>query len=210
MSTIFVPKGVKKSDLYDYINNLYEKRQSQLKKKYCESLKPIADEILKLSEGLIEKLSTILNSIETLDLEFLKYLTNNNYGVSCLKNSSWYFQNSPKHVVDKFLTTKAENVQALIYDDKVIPLRYIPHFKTWNAIVSNYNKELEEAQKLRDELTLIVKNEKKAQKAYKRLAELGLDMTSFQENFKEESYLPDIVRTSVSVEIFNNLGDEQS
>lgn len=208
MGKIWVPEGVRKADLYEYIENLYNKRESKLKEEYSKSLKPMVERLLHLHDSMLNKLEDILQEIQTLDIDLLKELTKYNHGIIALNSANYYFNKSPKQIVESVLNSKAENVEELRFSETVMSEEMKEIVKAWNAVVVNYNKEISEAIKLKDELYMIVKNERRATRAYKRLVELGLDMTGFKENFKNETYVPDILRTSVDINIFNGLGDE--
>ena len=205
MTDIKVPKGIKKQDLYDFIDGLHDKKVELLRESYRGHLKLLIDPIYEQVEELakigdeIRKLSTDAN------LNFLYELTGHQYEISQMNYATGMTSN-PTHYVKRNLENRMQNIHVLNWESVHFEdnLHLTKFVELWNSWVREFIEMQQPPKKLRRELTSLVKSEKRAVKAFQILAELGLDMTPFQPS---EPVLPAIIQTSVDITIFNNIGE---
>lgn len=203
MAEFHAPKSIKKRELYDYINSLRSTRVGELKDEYSQKLLKLADKLYPLVEDAMAPLDDVREALTRLDLNFLYTVSGCNYAVDRLIGASNQLTSLPSYYARREITSNASAVCSLEWTkeerEKIPGLNSI--IREWNTIVSEYKEKITEARKLKDELTQIVVHEKRAAKAYIKLAELGLDMSSFVETVQVT--LPAIITTTVDVNIFN-------
>lgn len=209
MADYHVPKRITKKELYAFLDDLFEKRVKQLKAEYSAKLKPLVPSILDELESLLSEADDIRQSLKSINLDLLYDVTGYSYAVSNLKTAVWNFNSKPSDMAKNSLQRRAETISDIHWSEDFFNSNsnLLGYVRVWNKVVEEYRQKVKEASQLRDELTLVVRNERKAPKAYKRLADIGLDMSVFE---PQVASVPDIIRPSIDVNIFNNLKERTS
>lgn len=206
MTGITVPKHITKAELYNHLEELSTKRINDLDKKYKPSLTVIADKLIHCLKPEFDRMESLRTRLKETDILFM-YRVTNNYNYSSL-SSTVYDMNIPAHNIfikrmDSLIQTKSEIGWAEEDWEDRPQLAEITGL--WNAEVAKFAKERKESLQLKNELIRVVKSEKRAQKGFQLLVELGLDMSRF---VPSKASVPAIIKPSVDISIFNDIEDK--
>lgn len=209
MAEIHVPKNITKKELYAYINKLSNKKLDEVQTKYQEQLTSLIPQLMEHLKEFVKPIDEILEALHTLDVTPFENLFGYNGIISNTRSLQFYarsYSGSFSKYCEDTLKGRAKYVSQLAFDEnkviKKLPAEFKILVQTWNKIVTEYNEKKGEVIKLEQELTSIAKNERKGPKAYKRLAEVGLDMTGLTQS---DSSVPDIIRPSIDLSILNSV-----
>lgn len=209
MAEIHVPKNITKKELYAYITKLSNKKLDEVQTKYQEQLTALIPQLMEHLKEFVKPVDEILEGLHTLDVTPFENLFGYNGIISNTRSLQFYARNhsgSFSKYCEDTLKGRAKYVSQLLFDEnkviKKLPAEFKIIVQTWNKIVTEYNEKKGEVIKLEEELTSIAKNERKGPQAYKRLAEVGLDMTGLT---KSDSSVPDIIRPSIDLSILNSV-----
>lgn len=212
MAEIHVPKNITKKELYAYITKLSNKKLDEVQEKYQEQLKSLVPQLMKHLGEFVKPFDEAIQALYNLDVTPFENLFGYNGIISNARSLQFYASNHSgslfKYCEDT-LHGRVKYVNQLSFDENKVVKKLSPEFKilvqTWNKLVLEYKEKKAEILKLEQELTSIAKNEKKGPKAYKRLAEVGLDMTGLTPASSKSSGVPDIVRPSIDLSILNSV-----
>lgn len=208
MESIKVPKDIKKSDLYQYTEMLHRKRVAELREEYPPKLDELKMQILKelqLDSAAADEMITLSRTVNT---RLLYEAAGHDYELNSLRSIP-AIRGTASGLITNNLNSRQRNIQKLSWREIEEGSPLIKMVEKWDGIVESYNDQEIQSRKLRRELDAIVKSERRAPNAFKKLYELGLDMKHLQ---PEKSSVPALITTSVSLDIYNNLkvNDEDS
>lgn len=206
MTKIQAPKSLTKTDLYDHLEDLHNKRLSKLKAKYQPQLRLLLNEIYNYLEPELLLAEDVRKGMLETDWNYL-YDMMNDYDYYKIGNALFNLK-APVHIqAQKRFEYFIGNMTTISWDEKTLESRPELEFLTenFNEEMRRYFSERDQSKQLKKELWRIVKSEKRPKKAFETLHELGLDMTKFKPAVAE---LPAVVRTSVDIAIFNELVNE--
>jgi hypothetical protein len=198
---------IKKSELREFFDKKFEQKENEIKKELDDLITksvepyiqkysaPQIDEIEKLSKELANKLEYIKNTFKLSNEYFINYLSH------YISNIRELVKNNIKNKVKRLLN--GEN-----YD--IIKAKESGHYTEELIEISKelikksklYYNKIEQLHELHKEIKLVINNERTGEKAYKRLIELGVDMSEFKPS--QPSQLPAVIKLSVDVDLINN------
>lgn len=201
MTDIKVPKNIKKVELYDHLDSIRIKTLDKSKAKYQNQLEPVKEDLISFLSHQIVLAENARLAIQATNFKLI-YAMSTNYRHNDLSKIAFELKSSTGHDIRKSINY---NLIALRKFNETHPkfvgTAIVPILEKWNDIVTKYEKEKSDGLTLYNELTRVVKAQKKASKAFQVLVEMGLDMSKFE---PEIPNLPALVKTSVDINIFNS------
>lgn len=203
---------MKKQDLYNLINERFSTSSTALYDKFRTEQKILADEYFEQIKkevnitAISEKINEAIDSIRTVNL--FGFLSHNAYdgfisSVRRFGDSKHNFEKSMKNSIQMLFSITSTIKTQDSFDHSEMSKKY---FSLHDKCVLWYKKENEKLVTLRNELEHVVKVYPNAKKAAKKLEELGLDLSDIEEIKAEK--LPEVIKTSVDVCLFNKKGCE--
>lgn len=200
-----------KSQLYNYVKHLHNTRVDKIRERFSHNLYPLGNELLELLREPLIALDKAREEIRKIEqhLPLLSAVSDNNHGISNLHRSNLSFSSSPSTYVYNAVDRLARNGRKLgelknySSDPRIIEIS-----EEWEKIVTTIDAEIATSNSLKQDLQSIIYREKTGSAAYKRLVDLGLDMTEFHRQIEEENKkknnVPEITKTHINIAIFNN------
>ncbi len=199
------PKGLTKKELYSFIEKSKLSRTKQLTNQYAPLLESLVDELIEALKPDIERYQKAHDIVAESDRHYALYMFSGySSSIDKFRSVAAVSQSIESYFRNVFVN-RAKSVISLTWDQE-----YVNSFEgfaevvnRWNKLVDKFEESMDEARTLEKELTAIVYAERKADKAYLKLDQLGLDMTGLIES-RPGSFLPIVAQPTVSINIFND------
>lgn len=206
MTGITVPKHITKAELYDHLEDLNMKRIDIITKKLKPKLQELSEAIYQSIKNDLEEAEAIRQALKELDLQFI-YRATNSYQYNSISSDAYNMNTNAHSDFKRTMEARLNNKSTIIWKEEDIESRPLLNELTskWNTEIEKYEKERKQSEKLKRELTQVVKSEKRAQKGFQLLVELGLDMSRF---VPSKASVPAIIKPSVDISIFNDIEDK--
>jgi hypothetical protein len=205
-----IPRDVRKSDLYDYVETLCSKKIRMLHEKTQEKLNTlsldehiyleVSDEISEFSDIVKNFVAAVDNTNERIVDIFKARVYNRNFFerfIYQMKDNFDFEDAQKKHLRSKFRKTEFYGIKGMpIYDSEESDHPTLREAKKiFNEVAHDHNEELAKIRKLKVGLNDIIKKANRGSNAWKLLEEAGLNMSDLRMSLskQEKTNVPEVI-----------------
>lgn len=192
---------IKKADLYDFIEMKTKTRRKELGEKREEAIKKLVEyqvNDLFADEGTVRDIDTALSHLQVLLSNLLK---------TAAGSERWaYNRISSLHDLVEYISSYggikefAFGEMNSYINSRYSGVRGLTLVKDLKQKVEEYDRQIHELSRLKNQLKELIKHEKTAKRAYEKLQAVGVDLSDFEANEKQ---LPSVVTISADISLIN-------